>query len=238
MISAHLSALARDLAACPIFGGCTAEQLQEISGAATVHRQPRGFIITRGGSPFEYLGFVCSGVIGIALRTDGPIRGVRRLLLYEALAGSTFGEVASIDRAPALGEVAVLSKRATYALIPAAVVAKIAHGDPALLERLASATALRCRELASRIARQHAWPVTARVARVLLPFAVDAPGLNLANPQLSELAQRDIAASAGCVTEAAARAIATLEAEGAVRREHGHIRYANRQRLARYVNKT
>jgi CRP-like cAMP-binding protein len=217
---------------------CTAEQRERLAEAATVHEQRRGFRIADGTRSFRYLGFVRSGVIGIAARADGPIRGVRRVSLYEALSGSTFGEVAIIDSAAALGEITVLSKRASYALIPAAAIAALAGTDPALMARLASGAAARCRELAERIARQHAWPVTARVARVLLPFAADAPGLHPAEPQLWELAQRDIAASAGCVTEAAARAIATLEADGALRREHGRIRYANRKRLAEYLNKT
>jgi CRP-like cAMP-binding protein len=232
------SALARELAQSPIFSGCTAQQREWVSKEAAVKQERRGFRIADSEGSFPYLGFVCSGVIGIAALPEGRIRGVRRLSLYEALPGSTFGEVAVIDQAPALGEISVLSKRATYALIPAVAVVALADADPALLARLASSAALRCRQLVSRIALQHAWPVTARVARVLLPFATDAPGLHPAKPQLWELAQRDIAASAGCVTEAAARAIAALEADGAVRREHGRIRYASRQRLARYCDRT
>lgn len=98
--------------------------------------------------------------------------------------------------------------------------------------------AARCRDLASSIAARHGWPVTARVARALLPFAADAPGLSPVRPQLDELTQRDIAATAGCVTEAAARAIAALEGAGALVREHGRIRYIDRELMAHHSDKS
>jgi CRP/FNR family transcriptional regulator, cyclic AMP receptor protein len=231
IVCRHAPPLRFDLARSAVLRVCTPEQLDEMAAAAQVYERPRGYRIADATEPFPYLGFVIDGIVGVAVTTDGPIRAVRRLLLYYAPSGATFGEACVIERSYALGEISVLSKSANYALIPAERIAAIARRNHALLRRLARVMAGRCRQLATRIARQHAWPVSARVARVLLPFTPDAPGLSRTKPQLTELTQRDIAAAAGCATEAAARAIARLEKEGALRREHGHIRYADRARL-------
>jgi signal-transduction protein with cAMP-binding, CBS, and nucleotidyltransferase domain len=230
--------LLANLVRSPVFGVCSPEQLEALASSASIRRERRGFQIAGRDAPFPYLGFVCEGVIGVTAQSQGPTRGVRRILLYEALPGSTFGAVAILDRSGALGEISVLSKRATYALIPTRRVLATAQQNQQFLHRLGMTAAARCRGLASTIADQHGWPVSARVARVLMPFASDARGLSPAKSQLDELTQRDIAAAAGCVVEAAARAIAALEEAGALRREHGRIRYLDRDVLLHYFDKT
>jgi CRP-like cAMP-binding protein len=232
------SDLATELARTFLFEACALDRLEAIARQASVHERERGACIVARNEPFPYLGYVRDGMLGIMAEGGGPIRGVRRSLLYEALAGSTFGEVGLLDRQHPLGEACVLSKRARFALIPAAAVAALAADDPTVSHRLGVAAARHAREVAWRIRKQHGWPVSARVARVLLRFASDGPGLHPTNQQLADLTQRDLAAAAGCVTEAAARAIAALEREGAVRREHGRIRYADRERLRRHCERT
>jgi hypothetical protein len=81
------------------------------------------------------------------------------------------------------------------ALIPARRVLQTIQENSQFLQRLGMTAAARCRDLASSIAAQHGWPVTARVARALLAFASDARRLSPAKPQLEELAQRDLAAA-------------------------------------------
>ncbi len=56
-------------------------------------------------------------------------------------------------------------------------------------------------------------------------------GLVPAAPSLSTITQSQIAAAGGTVKEVAARAIAELESRKALRREHGHIRYLDREVL-------
>lgn len=87
------SGLLANLMRSPIFGACTRPQLEPLASSASIHRERRGFKIADRDASFPYLGFVCEGVIGVTARADGPMRGVRRFLLYEALPGSTFGEV-------------------------------------------------------------------------------------------------------------------------------------------------
>jgi CRP-like cAMP-binding protein len=228
--------LLAELRRSPMFCGCGPSVLQTIVESASLHAVRRGFQIAKSGAAFPFLGFVRNGVIGVTAVSRGPMRAVRRFTIYEAHGGSTFGEVAILDRSIAVGEISVLSKRAVYALIPDSRISAAALADAGLLARLGSVAAARCRDLASRLTSQRAWPVAARVARVLLSYAAEREGLQPTATMLGELTQRDIAAAAGCVPEAAARAIATLERAGAISREHGHIRYADRRRLLQYCD--
>ena len=66
---------------------------------------------------------------------------------------------------------------------------------------------------------------------MLLPYAMPDRGLVPAAHSLSTITQSQIAAAGGTVKEVAARAIAELEARKALRREHGHIRYLDREVL-------
>ncbi len=208
--------------------------MQRLVDCASFHEARRGDSIIALDKPFPYLGFVRSGVIGMTVSPPGAGRGVRRLRLFEAYAGSTFGEIALLDSGCALGDASVISRSASYALFAAHEVLHMLLEDRELFARLAAHAATRSRESTQRLVMHHRWPVVARVAGVLLPFCTDGKDLREVDPQLAEFTQQDIAAAAGCVKEAAARAIATLEAGGAVRRQHGHIRQANRTLLMRY----
>jgi CRP-like cAMP-binding protein len=232
----HEQALAFAVVRNPIFAECSADQVLKLCASASVHHARRGTRIATKHSPFPYLGFVIDGVVAVTAKADGEIRsGVRDLRIYEAYPGSTFCEVSFLDGYGTLGEISVVSKRALYALFPQKDVIAAANADPLLLQRLAVHAASRCRELERRLVDQATRPVAARVAAVLLPFASDGSGLAPVDPQLIEFAQRDIAASAGCVKEAAARAIAQLEQAGALRRERGRIRQLDRTQLSYYA---
>lgn len=229
--------LARAMAGNPIFAPCSSAQFELLGEAASLYEARRGERIADAGTPFPFLGLTLDGVIAVTATADGEVRsGVRHLRLYEAYAGSTFCEISFLDGYQALGEITVVSKHARYALFPSFAVMQAAESDPHLLQRLAIHAAARCRELKRRLVAQAAHPVTARVAGVLLPFASEDEGLSPVDPQLVEFAQRDIAAAAGCVKEAAARAIAQLEAAGALRRHHGRIRYLDRARLMEFAD--
>jgi len=74
-------------------------------------------------------------------------------------------------------------------------------------------------------------PIIARIAQVLLPFSLPERGLSAALAPLPHMTQAQIAAAAGTVKEVAARAIADLESRELLKRERGHIRYLDRQKL-------
>lgn len=226
--------LSRELERGALFAPCDPDSLRQLAASAELFTKARREIIAPQGKPFPYLGFVHEGVIGVTLNTNGPLRRVSRVRLYEADTHETFGEIGIIDSTAPLGEVTVISKRATYALLPASAVLDLAVQNPPFFQRLASQAVVRARELAQHLALQQGWSVVSRVASVLLRFASEEDGMQPASDQLAHFRQRDIAAAAGCVKEAAARAIAELEERGALRREHGHIRYLDRDELLKY----
>ena len=217
----------------PLFGLCESKSLQQLASSAKLIKRSRREIVAPQGAPFPYLGLVCDGILGVTLNANGPLRRVSQIRLYEAEAGQTFAEVGIFDATP-LGEISVISKRATYALLPAAIVLDVARSDPSFFQRFAALAATRARQLAQRMTLQQGWSVASRVAGVLLQFASEKSGMQPAREQLAHFRQRDIAAAAGCVKEAAARAIAELESNGALRREHGHIRYLDRDELIKF----
>jgi hypothetical protein len=95
--------------------------------------------------------------------------------------------------------------------------------------------AQRIRLLADALAVQGSLPILGRIARVLLPYAMPERGLVPAASSLSTITQSQIAAAGGTVKEVAARAIAELESRSALRREHGHIRYLDREVLLELI---
>lgn len=219
-----------------LFADCSERELAVLEQAAFAREARRGCVIVTQEAPFPYLGFVLQGVVGVTAFADGEVRGgVRRLRLYEAYAGQTFCDISFLDGCQAMGEITVVSKKSSYVLFPAEVVRRLGDENPRFLQRLATHAASRCRDFVRRLVTQAAHSVTARVATVLLPFAGNTGGLSPVDPQLLEFTQRDIAAAAGCVKEAAARAIAQLESVGALRREHGRVRYIDRDKLLEFA---
>jgi CRP-like cAMP-binding protein len=91
--------------------------------------------------------------------------------------------------------------------------------------------AQRRRDHMQALATQATMPIIARVAHVLVPYAMPERGLSPARAPLPNLTQAQIAAAAGTVKEVAARAIAELEQRELLKRERGHIRYLDRQGL-------
>jgi len=218
-----------------LFSPCDEHLLHRLAACASLNVALRGTRVAQAGTRFPYVGMVCSGALAVTIDAAGPIRGVRRMQLYEARANALFGEVALLAQRPPPGDVLVLSKSAVYALFPADAVEDAMAADPKLLRRLAADVAGGTYLIAQRLLRSHNWPLTARVASVLLRFAANEGGLQAAHPEISEMTQRDIAAAAACVKESAARAIAYLESVGALRRERGHIRELDRGVLEQFA---
>ncbi len=219
-----------------VFAPCGAELLEKVVHRASLYVASRGTRVAQADVFFPFIGFVSKGNLAITLQTEGPIRGVHRLHIYEAVTGAIFGEIAFLAASPPPGDVVVISKSATYALFPSDSIEEALTADPSLLRRLANQLAQRTYDLAQRVtAAQGGWPASARVASVLLRFANQGEGLVAAKTELAEITQVDIAAAAGCAKESAARAISYLQSVGALRREHGHIRHLNRHLLERYA---
>jgi CRP-like cAMP-binding protein len=134
-----------------------------------------------------------------------------------------------------MARIAVFSKSAHILKVPWDAVSRVAARYPELTNALGIVMAQRVRLLADALSVQGSLPILGRIARVLLPYAMPERGLAPAATSLSTITQSQIAAAGGTVKEVAARAIAELETRKALRREHGHIRYLDREVLLELI---
>ncbi len=199
----------------------------ELAAQASLHTMRRGQTIVTENSEWPYLGIVFEGVIAL---TTGNGNGRPRIFL-EMFPYELIGELELFDEAPASGRVIVLSKVARYLRLPRRVVLDVAERNPSLLVAIGRVNAQRRRDHMQALATQSTMPIIARIAHVLVPYAMPERGLSPARSPLPNLTQAQIAAAAGTVKEVAARAIAELEQRDLLKRERGHIRFLDRQGL-------
>lgn len=209
------------------FSGLDAEARALLAGSASLHTIRRGQTIVTENSDWPYLGIVFEGVL--ALTTGNGTERPR--IFYEIFPYELLGELELFDEAPAAGRVIGLSKVARYLRIARRTVLDVAQGNPQTLIALGRVSAHRRRDHMRALATQATMPIIARVAHVLVPYAVPERGLSPARSPLPNMTQAQIAAAAGTVKEVAARAIAELETRALLKRERGHIRYLDRQGL-------
>src|SRR5579872_4977009 len=136
------------------------------------------------------------------------------------------------DARDTMARMVVLSKRAEYLAIDSRVVRQLCDEDPKLAVLLATVLAERVRGLTALLGVQVNLPTMTRMARYLLQHCSDKPGLLPSKGTLPLMTQAQIAAAAGTTKEVAARLIRTLEEASALKRERGHIRYLDRDRIA------
>lgn len=220
-----------------IFSLCTDDEFEAVLSSAVIRHEPRRRIVVDQNQPLEYLGVVVEGVMGVTVLASGPDDGRPRYMrVTEGFPGELFGETALLDHGLALGRVSVLTKKARFVLIPRQIILNLCEGNHAFLLALARQSALRTRELTQRLAAQASQSIISRVASVLLPYCEEGrDALAPANAYLLEITQTDIASAAGTVKEVAARTIAQLEREGALRRERGRIHYLCRAKLNEFA---
>lgn len=198
-----------------------------LAAVATLHTARRGQTVVTENSDWPFIGVAFEGVFALASRNGTA----RQRIFYEIFPYEIFGEVEFFDKAPTVGRVIVLSKAARYLRLPADAVLQTAQHTPKLYGALARVASQRVRDLAELLVSQNTLPIIARIAQVLLPYAMPEKGLSAAMPPLPNMTQAQIAASAGTVKEVAARAIAELESKNLLKRERGHVRYLDRQGL-------
>jgi CRP/FNR family transcriptional regulator, cyclic AMP receptor protein len=222
----HLTA-AGILRRCAIFADLNANEREILAADAALVSIRRGQTVFAANSEWPYIGVAAEGLL--ALSTDGDDR--RHRIFYEIFPYEIFGEMEAFDDALSYGRVAALSKTARFLRLSRNAVLETGRRYPDVLTALARVATQRARLVMEALAAQPTMPIVARVARVLLPYAMPEKGLSAAAIPLPHMTQAQIAAAAGTVKEVAARAISELEQEGFLRRERGHIRYLDRQRL-------
>lgn len=210
-----------------VFNSLEEEASTLLAANASLHTIRRGQTVVTENADWAYLGIVFEGVLALTTGNGGG----RPRIFFEIFPYELVGELELFDEAPAAGRVIALSKVARYLRIPRRTVLDVAERHPQMLLALGRVNAQRRRDQMQALATQATMPIIARVAHVLVPYAVPERGLSPARAPLPHMTQAQIAAAAGTVKEVAARAIAELEQRELLKRERGHIRYLDRQGL-------
>lgn len=229
--AADRNSSAQHLSRCPAFAALDPSVREELAAAAVWQTGRRGQTLVADNVDWAFIGMVTEGIVA---RANGGGRE-RERILYEIFPYELFGVAEYFDRGLKMARIAVFSKTARVLKIPWDVVARVAARNPELTNALGVVMAQRVRLLADALSIQGSLPILGRIARVLLPYAMPDRGLVPAAASLSTITQSQIAAAGGTVKEVAARAIAELESRNALRREHGHIRYLDRQVLLELI---
>ncbi len=199
-----------------------------IAAAATMHTVRRGQAVAAENADWPYVGIVFDGVLALSSGNGSS----RHRIFYEIFPYEIFGETEFFDGGTGIGRVIVISKVARFLRIPREALYAAASDAPQTIAALGRVAAQRIRGLMHALTSQATLPIIARIASVLLPYAMPEEGLTVAMTPLPHMTQAQIAAAAGTVKEVAARAIAELEEHAMLKRERGHIRYLDRQKLA------
>jgi uncharacterized protein (DUF2249 family) len=229
--SSERNSAAQHLSRCPAFASLDAGVRAELAASALWQTGRRGQTLVAENVDWTFIGMVTEGIVA---RANGG-GGERERILYEIFPYELFGVAEYFDRGFKMSRIAVFSKTAHVLKIPWEVVSRIAERQPQLTSALGIVMAQRIRLLADALAIQGSLPILGRIARVLLVYAMPERGLVPAAASLSTITQSQIAAAGGTVKEVAARAIAELESRKALRREHGHIRYLDREVLLELI---
>jgi CRP-like cAMP-binding protein len=221
----------RQLGSCAAFARLEPAAREALAAAAVEQVGRRGETLVAENEEWPYVGMVVDGIIA---RAKGA-QNERQRILYEIFPYEVFGVAEYFDRGLTNARTMVFSKTAIVLKFPWDAVREIAVRHPQLTNELGVVIAQRLRLVNDNLSAQASQPIIARIAHVLLPYAMPERGLTEAAGALAAVTQSQIAASAGTVKEVAARAIAELESRGALRRERGHVRYLDRQRLLELI---
>lgn len=211
----------------PIFNTLAPASLERLASDSTIHTVRRGQVIVPEDAEWANLGLVAEGVLAVS---SGSAHA-RPRIYYEIFPNEMFGEGGFFDGARSSARITALSKLARYLRISREAAMEVAQRDSRLPLAIGRVLAQRKRHMMESLATQGTMPIIARIAQVLLPFAVPESGLAPAVLPLPNMTQAQIAAAAGTVKEVAARAIAELESRGLLKRERGHIRFLDREKL-------
>ncbi len=229
--STDRNSAAQHLSRCSAFAALDAGVREELADAAVWQTGRRGQTLVAANADWPFIGMVTEGIVA---RANGGGRE-RERILYEIFPYELFGVAEYFDRGLKMSRITVFSKSIHILKLPWDIVSRIATRYTELTTALGIVLAQRVRLLADALSVQGSLPILGRIARVLLPYAMPERGLVPVSAALSTITQSQIAAAGGTVKEVAARAIAELESRKALRREHGHIRYLDREVLLQII---
>jgi uncharacterized protein (DUF2249 family) len=216
---------------CAVLSNASEETLRAFQQVAGERTFEEGASIVEQDAQWPYLGLVRSGTLSAIIGSStGRDQG-----LFDFLQGDTFGDVETLDGGRTLARIVVTAAPARVVLIPRGIVISAMMADPTFGRQLAAVCAQRVRVLAAHFSAHVAHPAIARVAAALLPYASADAGLAPSLGPLQHMTQNQLAVVAGTAKEVAARAIAELEAAGALQRTQGHISRIDRAKLRAFI---
>lgn len=215
----------------PAFAKEPEPSIAALAARARVVSVRRNRAAVQQGVSWPYVGVVATGIMQAVLVTpDG-----RELAVYDALAGEVFGATALADGGTSPLRFVARTEDTKIILVPVSSVAELMRRHPDTANALSALTAQHLRAILERFSEHASRPITARVADVLLAYASPKPGLADALPPLPSMRQVEVGVAAGAGKDMVYRAIAKLEAGGALRREGGRITLLNRARLSEFA---
>ncbi len=211
----------------PIFADGRQETRDRLVQYATERTYNDGATIVEQDVKWPNLGLVRIGMVAAIM---GSAAG-RDLRLFDVFAGETFGNVELLDGGRTVARFAATVTPTRVVLFPLGIVITAMNADQAIARALSIVCAQRVRALSEGFSSHVAQPAIARVAAAILPYAPPTVGLSPSLEPLVRMTQTELAVIAGTAKEVAARAIAELEAAGALKRLKGHIALVDREKL-------
>ncbi|MBC5800225.1 MAG: DUF2249 domain-containing protein [Candidatus Eremiobacteraeota bacterium] len=227
-----LGSLAAFLRRCPLLCDASDATHRALEKSATEKTLDEGTPAVEQDARWPYLGLVRAGTLAAIM---GSPTG-RDQSLYDVLPCETFGDIETLDGGRSVARIIATSAPARVVLLPAGIVVGTMTKDVAVARALAAIAAQRTRALAERLSDLSAQPAIARVALAILPFAAPDAGLAPSLEPLRRMTQAQLATIAGTAKEVAARAVAHLEASGAVERARGRIARVDRRKLQEFLS--
>jgi uncharacterized protein (DUF2249 family)/CRP-like cAMP-binding protein len=211
-----------------VFSRLSEAALQQLSGRIRRASIKRHHSVVEQGVNWPYVGIVENGVVqGVLCAPSG-----REQAMYDVLADEVFGETPLLDSGLVPLRHVALTPNTQVLLLPIDAVTPFIAREHAVFAALAQICAQRYRTALERFSAHMGTSATARVARVLLPFAAPAAGMCDALPPLPAMTQTEVATSAGTVKEVVSRALSEIENARALEREGGHIVRLDRAKLS------
>ncbi len=217
---------------CPLLCDASDATRRALEEIATEKTFDEGAAVVEQDARWPYLGVLRAGTLAAIMGS----RTGRDQSLHDILPCETFGDVETLDNGRSIARIVATSAPAHVVLFPAGIILDTMGKDVAVARSLAAIVAQRTRALAERLSDLSAQPAIARVALAILPYAPPDAGLAPSLEPLRRMTQAQLATIAGTAKEVAARAVAHLEAAGAVERARGRIARVDRGKLQDFLS--
>jgi uncharacterized protein (DUF2249 family)/CRP-like cAMP-binding protein len=220
--------LATTIATSAVFSTAPPAVVEQLARQARRVSVKRSHDVVEQAAAWPFIAILEHGAVQAVLRTDSG----REQAMYDVLPGDVIGEIPLFDGGVTALRFMAVASDTVVVLVPIEIVRSIMATERSVAAAIEQVAAQRFRTIYEDLATMLSRTAQARVAQTLLNFASPEAGLAPALAALRDLTQIDIAARAGTVKEVVNRALAELEAAGAVERSAGRIVRLDRAKLA------